>query len=419
LSLWQQGEKVTTLAAQYRIPRSTIYYWIARYKTHRIYHRAKSTSRRITRKVTDSVKAAVLSKHKKYPKLGCWRLSLFEYANQTLSHTTIWRIIVEARTPQLPRQALYVLSRFHQLWFIDHMHLKTLPNGQKVYSLIVLDGLSRVLVSETIVLSKSALDAVITLLAAFAQWGMPETILSDNAKAFRSLLYTLLMATLRIGVRYTTPGCPWENPFAESMISIHRAYFYPHLQMQKSIEGVSHIYAEQTRYYNQRPHWAFRKEDVKTPLARLGSARGRPLPKDFSLSLLAQSIRLRRTVDGQGTISFKRYRLFVHYQLAKQQVEIRENFDSLIIIYRSGAVVSYECIHEENEIQSVQNTPVFHDHQRIQPSLQLELFDLSAYELHYVTQLPPYVRKSYPSVDAIQLTFLDIQHPKRQRKIDG
>lgn len=82
----------------------------------------------------------------------------------------------------------------------------------------MLDGWSRVLVSEEIVFSKGARDACLILLRAFAKWGMPDEILSDNAKAFWSLLYRLMLGVLRIKVSYTTPGCPWENPFAESFI---------------------------------------------------------------------------------------------------------------------------------------------------------------------------------------------------------
>jgi hypothetical protein len=51
--------------------------------------------------------------------------------------------------------------------------------------------------------------------------------------------------------------------------------------------------------------------------------------------------------------------------------------------YRSGTVVSYECIHERSEVSSVLNTPVFHDHRDIESSAQLELFDLSQFQLCY------------------------------------
>jgi len=110
------------------------------------------------------------------------------------------------------------------------MHLRTLPNGQKVYSLIVLDGFSRVLLSDEICLSKGAREACLVLLRAFAQWGLPEEILSDNAGAFISLLYRLLLGVLRVKVSYTTPGCPWLSLGVPGKIpspSLSLAHFGP------------------------------------------------------------------------------------------------------------------------------------------------------------------------------------------------
>ena len=88
------------------------------------------------------------------------------------------------------------------------------------------------------------------------------------------------MAVLRVKVRYTAPGSPWENPFAESFIGTLRAYFYPRMSRQKSIAGIADVYAETTNYYNQRPHWAFRKDEVKTPLGKLAD---RPWTPDARL----------------------------------------------------------------------------------------------------------------------------------------
>ena len=98
------------------------------------------------------------------------------------------------------------------------MHIRTLPSGEKVYSLIVLDGYTRVLLSSEICLTKGARDACLILLRAYANWGLPEQIFSDNANAFTSLLYRLLLGILRVKVSYITPGRPWENPFAEAFI---------------------------------------------------------------------------------------------------------------------------------------------------------------------------------------------------------
>ena len=176
---------------------------------------------------------------------------------------------------------------------------------------------------------------------------------------------------------------------------------YPHIQRQKTDTGVQRVYTEKTGYYNYRVHWAFRNDEVKTPLGKLGSAMGRPLPEDFELSLLATGKRFTRTVDGQGRISWKRYRLYVRLELRKERVEIQEFFDSLVITYQDGPAASYVCIREHSKIASIPNTPVFHDHPGIEPSAQLELFDFSQLQLRYVSRRPP--NQKYPRDKGTQL----------------
>jgi hypothetical protein len=85
------------------------------------------------------------------------------------------------------------------------------------------------------------------------------------------------------------------------------------------------------------------------------------MPYDFELKMLATGKRFKRTVDGQGMISWKRYRLYVKVELKKEKIEIREFFDSLVVVYHSGTIVSYECSHEKSDVSSILNTPVFHE----------------------------------------------------------
>jgi transposase InsO family protein len=389
LSLKEQETSVVAISEQYDVPRSTFYHWLSRHNTYHTYEDRSTAPHTTHCKITEEVRAAVLEKHHKNPRLGSWRLSLFDYAGQNLKHTSIGFILMKARHVRLPPKYLYNLTHPYQIWFIDHMHLRTLPNGQKVYSLIILDGFTRFMLTDEICLSKTARDACLILLRAFARWGLPEEIVSDNAKSFTSLLYRLLMGVLRVKVNYITPGHPWENPFAESFIGVLRAYFYPHIQRQKTVAGIQRVYTNKTDYYNHRVHWEFRKDEVKTPFGKLGSIRGRPMPEEFELKFLATGKRFKRTVDGQGMISWKRYRLYVKVELKKEKIEIREFFDSLVVVYHSGTVVSYECIHERSEVSSIFNTPVFHDHPGIESSKQLELFDLSQFQLGYVSRRPP------------------------------
>ena len=131
LSLREGGMTIVAISQQYNTPRCTLYYWLCRYETYHT-HEDRSPAPHCTHgKVTEEIRMAVLEKHSKNRLLGCWRLSLFLYQEQRLSHTTIWRILVAARQPRPLSQSIYQLTHYHQIWFIDHMHLRTLPDGQK------------------------------------------------------------------------------------------------------------------------------------------------------------------------------------------------------------------------------------------------------------------------------------------------
>jgi transposase InsO family protein len=402
-----EGEKVIAICQQYGIAESTFYYWLSRHNTHGTLTDRSRAPRTTYGKVTESVKEAVIKKHKESPRLGCWRLSLFDYDGVQLSSVTIWHILNTLKTPPVPSQPLYAISRFHQIWFIDHCHLRTLPTGQKVYSLIIVDGMSRVLFSSDVIRSKSARDAVNVLIRAFAVWGMPDEIVSDNAKAFESLLFTLLLSTLEIRIRHTRPGCPWENGHAESLIGTLRSYLHPHLNRQKTVAGVARIYRDKVDYYNQRVHWDFRNDEVKTPLGKLGEVRGRQMPKNFSLEILEIQKPTARVVTKQGWVRIKRLALYVSAQLAEQKVFIREFSSNLVVTYNGSAVVTY--LYEEQTVDShplsIDNSPLFHDNRQIPQPLQFELFDLTEFELRYVVKRPAYRRRKKIPHDAVQLTF--------------
>ena len=138
----------------------------------------------------------------------------------------------------------------------------------------------------------------------------------------------------------------------------------------------------------------------------------------FSLEVVATRKYASRTIDGQGRISWNRYRLYVCAELAREKVEIREFFTSLVVTYKSGAVVTYQCSYEEmgaapprkfggEGITSVDSTPVFHHNSGIEKSPQLELFDISDFSqrIRYVTKRPPYRKRRIFPIDATQLVI--------------
>jgi len=113
LSLKEEGLSVVSICQQYNVARSTFYYWLSRYEEHGTYENLSRAPHQTDLKVTDSIKAEVISKHKENPRLGCWRLSLFSYDNQQLSSVTIWHILNENKKPKDPPEILYTITHFH------------------------------------------------------------------------------------------------------------------------------------------------------------------------------------------------------------------------------------------------------------------------------------------------------------------
>ena len=130
------------------------------------------------------------------------------------------------------------------------------------------------------------------------------------------------------------------------------------------------------------------------------------MPDSFELSVVQTRKSESRTVDGQGRISFSRYWLYVRAELKGEKVSVREFCDSLVVTYQEGAVVSYECTIDKSRIESVKNTPLFHEHSQILDTAQLELFDPFDNRLRYVKKRAPF-RRSTISPDATQLLIFD------------
>jgi hypothetical protein len=158
---------------------------------------------------------------------------------------------------------------------------------------------------------------------------------------------------------------------------------------------------------------------VKTPLGKLGDIKGRDMPERFSIDEIVTGRHFVRTVDGQGRISINRYRLYVDFDLSKQKVEIKAEIDacinfcefltSLVVVYQSGAVVTYRYTETDAEEQpiEIENAPVFHSNRAIERSLQLEFFDLTDFssQLRYVTKRQKNRRRKRIRPDAIQLSI--------------
>ena len=82
------------ISEQYDVPRSTLYHWLSRYEVYNTYENCSTAPHKTHGKITEEAKAAVLEKHRKNPRLGSWRLSLFKYEGIEISHESIRLILM-------------------------------------------------------------------------------------------------------------------------------------------------------------------------------------------------------------------------------------------------------------------------------------------------------------------------------------
>ena len=82
------------------------------------------------------------------------------------------------------KQCRYRRRSANELWHLDFKGPLTLLNGQKVSLLIQIDDFSRFCLSRCIVASATAEVTIAALRTAFARYGKPKEILTDNATPF-------------------------------------------------------------------------------------------------------------------------------------------------------------------------------------------------------------------------------------------
>ena len=87
-------------------------------------------------------------------------------------------------------------------------------------------------------LSKSARDAALILLRAFAHWGLPEEIICDNARAVTSFLYRLLLAMLQVKVALSSNMLDrFVNPDVRKYSAAKLWALIPHMLCIQGAEG--------------------------------------------------------------------------------------------------------------------------------------------------------------------------------------
>jgi putative transposase len=341
---------MTELAEQYGISRKTAYKWVARYaEADEALEALADHSRRPRARpqaTAPVVVAALIALRKRHPRWGARKLvALGRVRHPTLvwpARSTVCDLLTRAGLVQVrPRRAaavghasspLVAMEAANQTWTTDFKGEFRTGDGRYCYPLTLRDGFSRFVLRCDGLSARTVADTQRRFLRAFAEYGLPDRIRSDNGTPFAATglarLSRLAVWWMRLGIvpERIAPGRPEQNGSHEQFHSV--------LKAETARPPAATLAAQQRRFdrfcteYNHvRPHEALGDQ----PPATRYTASTRALPTTLPPLEYPGHMEVRR-VSGAGHIAW-RGPVFLTETLARHDVGLEEVDDGLWTIY--------------------------------------------------------------------------------------
>ena len=339
---------VTELAAMHGISRKTAYYWINHYRREGL-GRLEGASRRphhVPRATPPDIVAQLEAVRDRYPSWGAGKI------RDHLVHTrpdTAWPCrdtihVILTRSGRVRRRRrrglagppptqLTVPTEANLVWTVDFKGEFRTGDGVACYPFTLRDGYSRFVLRCVGLTGTRGPDTSRQFAWAFAEYGLPTCIRSDNGPPFGARqalagLSRLAVGWLRLGIRpeRIRPGCPGENGSHEQ--------FHAVLKRETARPPAPTLAAQQRRFnrfvseYNHvRPHDG---AGHRPPAARY-SPSPRPLPARLPLPDYPLTATVRR-VSTAGQVKWLGRSLFLSTVLAEQDVAFEPTDDGVWLV---------------------------------------------------------------------------------------
>lgn len=340
---------MTELAAQYGISRKTAYKWLARYGADGL-DGLRDQSRRPheSPQATDpDLVERLLAVRRRHPRWGAKKLLAVagrrdpEAAWPSRSTVCTWltqRGLVKPRRRRapsihVPAPPLAPAMSANEVWTTDFKGEFRTGDGVYCYPLTLRDGFSRFVLRCDGLVGRTSNATERRFARAFAEYGLPDRIRSDNGGPFASPglggLSSLSVWWIRLGIipERIAPGHPEQNGSHEQFHSV--------LKAETARPPAPNRAAQQQRFrrfrreYNEeRPHEAL--DDQPPASCYVPSRRSLPVrvpPVDYPGHMEV------RFVSSNGCISWKSEPLFVASPLAGEHVALEEIDDGWWTVY--------------------------------------------------------------------------------------
>ena len=353
---------MTELAAQYGISRKTGYKWLAEYeaagarglfdRSRRPHHSPQATDPELVE--------TLLAVRWRHPRWGAKKLLAIAARRDPRadwpSRSTVCTWLKQrglvagrrrrARAPQAPGPPLAPATRVNEVWTTDFKGEFRTGDGVYCYPLTLRDGFSRFVLRCDGLFGRTGAATQRRFARAFAEYGLPDRIRSDNGGPFASPglggLSSLSVWWIRLGIipERIAPGHPEQNGSHEQF---HRV-----LKAETARPPAPNGAAQQQRFrrfvqeYNEeRPHEAL---DNQPPAMAYEPSR-RPLPTRVPPVDYPGHMEV-RLVGSNGCVSWKSAPLFVATPLASEHIAFEEIDDGLWTVhFATVALARYDERH--------------------------------------------------------------------------
>lgn len=354
------GARIVDVAVRYGVDRRTVHRWLVRYANGGLGALADRSSKpdRCPHQIPPEVEAMVVALRRAHPGWGPRTIlnQLRRRLDDPPSRSSIYRALVrhrlidpKPRRRQRDEYKRWERSRAMELWQMDVMGGVGLTDGTQLSVVTGIDDHSRFSVIARLVPRATARPVCDALMEGLVRYGIPDQILTDNAKVFTGKLANKPAVVLfdRIclnnGIRHilTAPYSPTTTGKVERFHKTLRKEFFGEHTFDTIEEAQAGLDAWVEYYNHDRDHQGI--GDVP-PIRRFELA----APSGFEVVDGEMEITeepppkpnlVVRRVDTAGRISILKHRYHVGRYLAGQTVTV-ESEDGLLHVSHDGVVVA-------------------------------------------------------------------------------
>lgn len=374
IARYLEGEKIAPLCREFGISRVTGHNLIKRYKMmgQQALVEQKRTPYRYANKLPVAVEALILDLKREYPNWGAPKIRekiIKKYPDvkppaKSTAHAVLDRNgLVRKRKGRKRFKAqgttLTHVKEPNQLWCADYKGEFMLGNKQYCYPLTITDYASRFLLSCEALTSTKEEFAFEIFTRAFKEYGLPDSIRTNNGSPFASAqsfynLTKLSVWWLRLGINIERirPGHPQENgrhermhltlklettrPPRENLIAQQEAFdgFIDTFNNERPHEGIDNhypveIYKPSQREYKPVEPLYYPLHDKTIKVTQCGRICDNRMKVSLSRAFAGQEVGIKEMKDGIWVVSFLNYDLGYFDEKSKRVEPVEDPFGLL------------------------------------------------------------------------------------------